>query len=114
MKVKTIVKIIIGIYVFICIAIIFGKTEQKTKNKTDGITTIATERESIFVNVTYKNNTNNNLNYITIKAICYDKNNNNLGTKTAYETNINTKDKYKTKIIIPIETETYKILYDYN
>lgn len=59
------------------------------------------------IELTIKNKTNKELNQVVIKATCYDKDGNNLGTHSNGKYNVNTTDTYKIKIYCDYNTEKY-------
>lgn len=60
-----------------------------------------------------KNNTNKQLKELVIKAQCYDKNGNNLGTYSGGQYNVNTTDNYKISIYTNSDTSRYTLTLEY-
>lgn len=65
------------------------------------------------IEVIIKNNTGKNLKQIIVKAECYDKDGNNLGTHSNGQYNINTTDKYKIQIYTNTNTKKYNLKLEY-
>lgn len=65
------------------------------------------------IEIIVKNNTNNQLKELVIKAQCYDKDGNNLGTYSGEQYNINTTDKYKITIYTNTDTNRYNLKLEY-
>lgn len=66
-----------------------------------------------FIEVIIKNNTGKELQFVKIKAMCYDKNGNNLGNRSSGISNVNTKDNYKTEIYTHSDTAKYTLEIEY-
>ena len=65
------------------------------------------------IEVIIKNNTGNELKEVKVKANCWDKNGNNLGTYSNGQRNVNTTDKYKIKIFCSADMKKYELELSY-
>lgn len=120
--------IILMILIFIAI---FGKNENETQKVSSNIettTNINNEKTipngqigivkhkydgSCTIEVYIKNNTGKEINLVKVKASCKDKNGINLGTYSGYQTNVNTNDIYKIKILCSSDTSKYNLDLSY-
>lgn len=74
---------------------------------------ISHKKNSFSIDVVIKNNTNKILNKVIVRAECYDKDGNNLGTYSDGQYNVNTTDNYKISIFCTSDTYKYKLKLEY-
>lgn len=84
--------------------------EQTTK---EPVQIISHKKTSYSIEVIIKNNTNKELEYVKIKAQCYDKDGNNLGIKSNAQYKINTIDNYKIEIFCGTDVQKYTLNVEY-
>ncbi|MCI8617505.1 MAG: hypothetical protein HFJ60_04595 [Clostridia bacterium] len=117
-------KICIIAIIILAILFLIGNSKNKNNNnnnnnnsiiinKNEEVQIISHTKNTYSINVIIKNNTTKNLEYVKVIAICYDKNGNNLGTKSNGQYNINNTENYKINIYIPKETKSYKLNLEY-
>lgn len=127
-----IIKILIIIIIILLVILLSKTITNKDKknneiNKTNIINNIETNnininkkveiishtKNTFSIDVIIKNNTNKNLKEVIVKAECYDKEGNNLGTQSNGRYNVNTKDKYKITIYCDSDTYKYNLKVEY-
>ena len=107
--------------VIVIIFLIMFLNPKKEKEKETTITTVpqgqvgivSHELKAYKIEVIIKNNTNKELKFVKVKADCYDKEGNNLGTESNGQYNINTKDTYKIDIYCDTDTKKYELKLEY-
>lgn len=65
------------------------------------------------IEVVIKNNTGKEIKQVTVTAKCWDKNGNNLGDTSNYQTNVNTKENYKITLLCKTDTNKYELSLKY-